>query len=119
MRVWTVHLRETGSPVLLQEGWSWGAFLFRGLWLLVHRAWIPGLLWIAAEIGLVVLLPPEGLAPVGLAAAVLAGLHGRDLLRWQLRRRGYALVHVITGRDEDTAWARLFARRPDLSARTA
>ncbi len=114
-----MHQREAGAPVLLREGWSWGAFLFRGLWLLFHRAWIPGLLWIAAEVVLATLLPPEIVVPVGLAGSVLAGLHGRDLLRWQLGRRRYALVHVITARDEDAAWARLLARRPDLSARLA
>lgn len=114
-----MHLRETGAPVLLRDGWSWGAFVFRGLWLLLHRAWIPGLLWVAAEVALAVLLPPELLAVVGLAGAVIAGLCGRDLLRWQLARRRYALVHVLAERDADTAWARLLARRPDLSARIA
>lgn len=119
MRIWTVHLRDGRKPILIREGWAWGAFLFRGLWLLAQRAWIPGILWITGEIALALLLPPDILAIIAVALAVLCGLVGRDLLRWQLYRSGYLLSHVVAERDGDAAWARLLTRRPDLMARYA
>lgn len=114
-----MHLGRAGAPVLLREGWSWGAFLFQGLWLLWRGAWLPGVLWIATETLLAALLPPEVFAFVALAAPVLGGMFGRDLVRWQLARRGYTLVHVVAERSEDAAWARLLSLRPDLVARIA
>ena len=50
MRIWTVHLprgsattaRTPRAPVLVREGFSWGAFLFALPWLLLHRLWITG-----------------------------------------------------------------------------
>lgn len=119
MKVWTVHLRDGSKPELVREGWSWGAFLFQGLWLLATRAWIPGIVWIAVELGLALLLPREIMTIVAAALAVLAGFVGRDLVRWQLYRRGYVLGHVVAERNGDAAWARLLARRPDLAARFA
>ncbi len=78
MRVWTVHVplpaddagggrrrpRRPG-PVLVREGFSWGAFLFGPFWLLAHRLWLPALLWFVA-------------APA--AAALLVAAGGGDVL---------------------------------------
>ena len=51
-----------------------------------------------------------------MALSVLAGVMGRDLVRWSLERRGYAMVHVLAARDEDGALARLLTYRPDIAA---
>ena len=48
MRFWTAHIRAGAAPVLVREGFSWGALLFGPLWLAVHRAWIPAVLALAA-----------------------------------------------------------------------
>ena len=131
MRVWTIHLpppppppAEAGSPpraaadaapVLVREGFSWGAFLFGPLWLLAHRLWLATLLWFAVA-ALAVLLAPFGGAVVLPAAQFLLGCHARDLQRRALARRGYAQAHVVVERDEERALARLLAARPDLVA---
>ena len=47
MNTYTAHVRADRSPVLVQEGWSWGAAVFGPFWLLAQRAWIPGLLFLA------------------------------------------------------------------------
>ena len=53
MKIYTAHTRESGeAPVLVREGFSLGALVFGGLWLLTQRAWIPGVLAICAAIGL-------------------------------------------------------------------
>ena len=119
MRTYTAHLKPAGPPVLLAEGWSWGAALFGPLWLLARRAWIPAILHVAVLVLLGTVVPAPWRAPLFGGLAVLAGLLGRDAVRWSLERRGYILVHVLAGRDEETALARLLAARTDLAPRYA
>ena len=114
MKTFTAHLKPTCTPILTREGWSWGACVFGPLWLLASRAWIPALLEIAA-ITLVLTLAPPGFRPaLTIGLCVLNGLLGRDLVRWSLERRGYALGHVVLAPDPDAALLRLLTARPDL-----
>ena len=117
MRTWTVHLKPDAQPVLVREGWSWGAFLFGPFWLLFQRAWLPG----GAVLALTLILAAAARQPtqalLSLALGVLLGLLGRDLVRWSLERRGYRLAHVLAARDEEGALGRLLAVRTDLAAR--
>ena len=117
MRTWTVHLKPDAQPVLVREGWSWGAFLFGPFWLLFQRAWLPG----GAVLALTLILAAAARQPTqalqSLALGVLLGLLGRDLVRWSLQRRGYRLAHVLAARDEEGALGRLLAVRTDLAAR--
>lgn len=117
MRAWTAHLAPDREPVLLPEGFSWGALLFGPVWLLLQRAWIPAILYVAAVVALSALPLPRGAADVlGAAIAVLTGVLGRDWVRWSLERRGYAEGAVLAARDGDAAYARLLAARPDLTS---
>jgi Protein of unknown function (DUF2628) len=111
VRIYTAHLCPDRPPVLVKEGFAWGALLFGPLWLLAHRAWI------AAVIAIAVFVLVGAVAP-GLiwGVPVLLGFTGRDLVRWGLDRRGYALAHVVAGRTEDDAFLRLLGHRPDLAA---
>jgi hypothetical protein len=113
VRIYTAHTSGNAAPLLVREGFSWGAFLFGPFWLLAQRAWIPGLLVLCADFA-VLLTPAPVRGVLTLAAAWAAGLFGRDLVRWSLGRRGYDFVHVIAAPDDDAAMARLLARRPDL-----
>ncbi len=114
MRVWTAHLRAGASPVLVREGWSWGALFFGPIWFASNRAWIPAALDLAALV--LVGASTDGPVRVALIAALVVGqgLFGRDLLRWSLDFRGYTLAHVLVARDGEGALARLLQRRPDL-----
>jgi hypothetical protein len=115
VKVWTVHTRPFAPPVLVAEGFSWGATLFGPLWLLAHRAWIPAGLVVAAEI-VVGAVPPRPLVGVlALALAWLLGLVGNDLRRWSLARRGFVLSHVVAASNAGAAEARLYGQRPDLA----
>lgn len=115
MKFWTAHLRAGAEPVLVREGFSWGALIFGWIWMLLHRAWIPALLLFAAGV-IVAALTTDGirLVLIGVIAAI-QGLFGNDLWRWSLERRGYTLAHVVAARDPDGALARLLQRRPDLA----
>ncbi len=116
MRVYTVHLAGTRSPVLVREGFSIGALVFGPLWLFAHRAWLAGVLTVAAEIvAAVAMVRFPALWPLGLAIPWLFGLFGQDLRRAALARRGYAENAVIAARNELEACARLLAARPELA----
>jgi hypothetical protein len=114
VRFWTAHIRAGAAPVLVREGFSWGALLFGPLWFAAHRAWIAAALSLAAVI-LIVVLAKDGVSAVLLTAlVVLFGLSGHDLRRWSLDHRGYLLSQVVTAREELEALERLLERRPDL-----
>ncbi|MDR3537936.1 MAG: DUF2628 domain-containing protein [Acetobacteraceae bacterium] len=117
MRVWTAHLRRDAEPVLLREGFSWGAFLFGPIWLAVHRAWIPAALSFVVCV-LIALLAPTPIAGIlGPGLAWLLGLTGRDMVRWSMAQRGYIETHVVVARNDVDALGRLLANRPDLIGR--
>ena len=116
MRIFTAHTRPHSAPVLLREGFSWGAFVLGPFWLLAHRAWIAAVLAFCAY-ALIAALPLHGFgALVSFGLAWLLGLSGQDIRRWSLERRGFGFAHVIAAPDPDTALARLLDRRPDLIA---
>jgi uncharacterized protein DUF2628 len=116
VRFYTVHLRQGSPPVLVAEGFSWGAAIFGPIWLLAHRAWVPAALALAVAVLIGVFAPPAAAAAFGLAFVWLLGLFGRDLVGWSLERRGYRLAHVVAARDAEAAYGRLLAARPDLAA---
>jgi Protein of unknown function (DUF2628) len=115
LKFWTAHLRQGAPPVLVREGFSWGALLFGPLWLAAHRAWIPAVLTVVASL-LIVLLATKGISVVLMAGVImLLGLSGQDLRRWSLDHRGYLLAQVIAAHNELGALERLLTRRPDLA----
>jgi hypothetical protein len=112
---WTGHLRSGAAPVLVREGFAWGALLFGPLWLAVHRAWVPAALALAAGILILALASGAAATTLMVALAVWLGLSGQDLRRWSMRRRGFMLLTVVAARREADALARLLERRPDLA----
>jgi Protein of unknown function (DUF2628) len=121
MRVYTAHtppaaIAPGAGPLLLRDGFAWGACLFGGLWLLARRLWWEALAWAGAAAVLVALLPGWALPPVALTAALLLGWHGQDLRRAALARRGWTLAEIVAARDTEAALARLLDARPDLLA---
>jgi hypothetical protein len=114
MKFWTAHIRAGAAPVLVREGFSWGALIFGPLWLAIHRAWIPAAISLAAYVIIAVLAHDAVLAALLATLIVMLGLSGQDLRRWSLDHRGYLLSQVVTGRTELDALTHLLERRPDL-----
>jgi hypothetical protein len=111
---WTAHVRQGAAPVLVREGFSWGALVFGPIWLAANRAWVPAVLAAVAGV-LILFLAPETLSVALLSALILLlGLSGHDLHRWSLDHRGYLLAQVIAARNEMEALQLLLSRRPDL-----
>jgi hypothetical protein len=103
------------EPILLREGFSWGALILGPLWLAAQRAWIAAAIALAAEILIVVLVPDPFAIVLQLGLALFLGLTGRDLCCWAVENRGYTLVQVLAARDEADALRCLLGRRPDLA----
>jgi uncharacterized protein DUF2628 len=117
VKIYTALLRPDAEPVLVREGFSWGALLFGPLWLAAHRAWVPAAISLAAYVMIAVLLPRPTASIVIVGVAVIHGLTGQDLRRWALEWRGYLLAHVLAATDRDDAFMRLMGLRPDLAVR--
>jgi hypothetical protein len=117
VKLYSAHLKADAEPVLLREGFSWGALIFGPLWLLAHRAWIAAGLSFAAFVLIAVFAPEPAGTILSAGLAVILGLIGNDLRSAALEHRGYALLHVLAARGPDEAWMRLIANRPDLKAR--
>jgi hypothetical protein len=114
MRVWTAHEKPHAPPLLMREGFSWGALLFGPIWLGCNRAWLAAGATLLLIVSILALAGPPASTVLLLGLAVLTGLFGRDLVRWSAAHRGYAETHVIAARTEDDARLRLMASRPDL-----
>jgi hypothetical protein len=117
VKIYTAMMKHDAEPVLVREGFSWGALVFGPLWLASRRAWTAAVISLAGYMLIWLLIPGWPGSILILAAAVLLGLSGHDLRRWSLERRGYLLLHVLRGRDWDDAWIRLLRRRPDIAER--
>ena len=110
MRIYTAHTAPGRAPVLVTEGFSWGALVLGPIWLAAHRAWSFAAIALAAYVVALVLAPGW----IVIVPALLMGLFGRDLQRLSLEHRGYVMAHVVAASDVDAGLARLLARRPDL-----
>jgi hypothetical protein len=115
VRFWTGHIRSRAAPVLVREGFAWGALLFGPLWLAAHRAWIPAALVLTAVVLILALASSASAAALMVALAVWLGLSGHDLWRWSMRRRGFTLFEIVAARHDTDALAKLLDRRSDLA----
>jgi hypothetical protein len=114
VKFWSAHVRAGAAPVLVREGFSWGALFFGPIWLAVHRAWIGAAISLAAFV-IIGFTTHDGVqATLLVTLVVLLGLSGHDLRRWSLDQRGFLLAQVVTGRSELDALSHLLERRPEL-----
>jgi hypothetical protein len=117
MRLYTALLKADAEPVLVREGFSWGALILGPLWLAAHRAWIAAALSLAAYVLIAALTGEPASTILSAGLALILGLTGNDLRRWALENRGYLLVHVLAAGSQDDALTRLLTNRPDLANR--
>ncbi len=127
MSVFTVHLpkaeySDTGAgrsdllarAAFVPERFSWGAFIFGPLWLLIHGLWLACLVWLVAIVVLSVVA--VDFLTTGVAYSILfaieffLGLEGNNLRRGKLTRRGYRFVDVAAGVPREEAERAFFAR---------
>ena len=114
MIVYTSHVKPNHLPVLVREGFSWGAAIFGWIWLLFEGAWVPALLVLAAAVGALTLSGYVQTPAPLIAVFLVQGVFGRDLVRWSLRLRGYANAGPVAAATHDAALLRLLSERPEL-----
>ncbi|MEM7619122.1 MAG: DUF2628 domain-containing protein [Pseudomonadota bacterium] len=90
--------------VFVKEGFSWAAFLIPLIWLVYHRVWIGLGLMLAISIVINVIFEslrsPEIYATLAfLAISLIVAFEGNAMRRWQLSRRDYRLIGVVSGRN--------------------
>jgi hypothetical protein len=117
VKTYTALLKADADPVLVREGFAWGAVLFGPFWLAAHRAWIAAGISLAAYVLIAVLVPRPAREVLLPALAFLLGFTGNDLRRWALENRGYLVQHVLAARGEEEALGRLLTFRPELASR--
>jgi Protein of unknown function (DUF2628) len=117
VKIYAALLKPDSEPVLVREGFAWGALFLGPLWLAVHRAWIAAAISLAAYVLLAALAPGPADAILAVGLALILGFTGHDLRCWATERRGYLLAHVLAAGDQDDAFARLLNLRPDLAVR--
>lgn len=118
MKIWTAHEKANLPPVLVREGFSFGALVFGPFWLAAHRAWLPAIAALLLSLLIVLLTNPPASMLLMPGLALLLGFSGWDLVRWSIAHRGYLESNVVTGRHEDDANFRLLTSRPDLVERS-
>ncbi|MGX5735342.1 DUF2628 domain-containing protein [Bosea thiooxidans] len=106
---------EIEQARLMPERFSWGAFLFTGLWLLGRRLWLATLVFVLIFAGLVYLRSRFGLHPGALTLsywtiALFLGFEGNNLVARKLARQGWRLADVVEARDLAEAERRYFER---------
>lgn len=119
LAVYTYHLKPgvtaLEDAVAVKEGFSWPAYMFTGLWMVVHGLW----LWlfavaaVTAAIGILVgaqLLDPIIALAMLVAMQILIGCHGNDWRRMRLDAKGYAMSGVAAAVDRAEADRRFFER---------
>ena len=95
MKLYSAHLKADAEPVLVREGFAWGALIFGPLWLAVHRAWIAaGVAALPRSCSSSCWRPSRSRRSCRSAWLVMLGLFGHDLRAQALEHRGYSLVHV-------------------------
>jgi hypothetical protein len=101
--------------MVLRDGFSFGAFVFTGLWLLAKRLWLPFLAF-AVLYGLIALAQWRYGFHAGVAAIIQLviglwlGLEGANLQGRKLVDGGWRFVDVVEARNQDEAERRFFEK---------
>ncbi|MDX3807715.1 DUF2628 domain-containing protein [Bosea thiooxidans] len=100
---------------VIPDGFSWGAFLFHGLWLLGQRLWLATLLFALVWGAILFVHSRFGFHTSALSLlywtiALFLGIEGRNLIVRKLSRKGWQLADVVEARTLAEAERRYFER---------
>lgn len=100
------------SIVFVPDRFSWLAFLYSLPFLLWHRMWLVLLAYLAVSV-IIELTATSigGAAPIiaAFALSVLFALEANGLRRWSLERKGWRLIALSSGTDQEEAELRFFS----------
>ena len=112
-------LTRAEAADFVPDRFTWSAFLFAPLWMLLHRLWIVLVGYLAANVALVLALKyadaPSDARNIALALlALLVGFEAASLRRWTLLLNGWREVGTIVADDRESAERRFFDRYVSL-----
>jgi hypothetical protein len=117
MPLYSVHVRGNGresfaDAEFVREAFCWKAFFFGPLWLARHRLWAGLLLWTAAYLVLLAVLPAvlsaSSIFLIALCLQIFLGLEANRLREAKLARQGYRLAEIIAAPASELAEARFY-----------
>jgi hypothetical protein len=119
MKLYTAHRPPHSSrdrAVFVKEGFSWPAFLFPLIWLIVKRLWLALALYVLAVAAISAAASAAGLPSGPILALILAlnlilGFEANDLRRRALLRRGYSEEGPLLGENLLHAETKYFQQR--------
>lgn len=130
MTLYTAHLPDHAAAgetrlmhaVFVKDGFHWLALVFPVFWLLFNRVWWGllayfGAVFVLALVGRAAGMPDAAVVAADVLIGLFLGVVAHDVKGWQLRRRGYSRVEVVTGRDLMEAERRFFDRALGEAAR--
>lgn len=120
MRIYTVHIdpkkpQPFETPIFIEEGFCWSAFLFQWVWALYQRLWAMAVSIIGFNLLLTYcsthgFIHPISVSAIQIGFLVMIGFSANDLRRDQLRKRGYITTDIVTSDNLVGAEQRYFER---------
>jgi hypothetical protein len=126
MRIFTAHRPPQASEeeaVFIKEGFSWPAFFFPVIWLVVKRLWLPLILYLLVVALVFALAARLSLSDTfvliaALALNLLLGMEGNERRRRAMARRGFIEEGPFVGKDAHEAELKYFHLRHGERAST-
>ena len=107
--------RDHRTTRFIRDGFSATAFVLPGLWLLVHRLWLAGVIVLLIQVVGVALLRQPASMPAGLAIlmaiSLLTALEAKQFHAGSLAARGWQTNAIITADTLGTAEAIYFSEQ--------
>lgn len=112
MNIYTVHVNPKDAvpletAIYIKEGFSWLATMLTIFWMGYHRIWwaVAGIaLFYVANAYVEVQMKNVEIANVlEVAFLILIGFHANDWYRETLKRRGYVMMEIVSGKNEAEA----------------
>lgn len=105
---------DAADAIVIDDRFSWLAFLLGGLWFLWHRVWFVGVLVVLADLAIAYAAFAAGHWVLGyafdLALALLVGLEGQN---WRLEAalsKGFRVVDIVEADNSETAFEKYALR---------
>jgi hypothetical protein len=119
MKIFTAHRPPQASQeeaVFIKEGFSWPAFFFPVIWLVVKRLWLPLILYLLVVALVFALAARLSLSDTFMLLAALAlnlllGMEGNERRRRAMARRGFIEEGPFVGKDVHEAELKYFHLR--------
>jgi hypothetical protein len=119
MKIFTAHRPPQASQedaVFIKEGFSWPAFFFPVIWLVVKRLWLPLILYLLVVALVFALAARLSLSDTfvliaALGLNLLLGMEGNERRRRAMARRGFIEEGPFVGKDVQEAELKYFHLR--------